>query len=76
MAKKLVVRSDEDAIWVINLDEKKVKKLKDEGDNNERQDMLDSLVDADEPIVGVQNAIMGDDPTEFDPNTGNERLKG
>ncbi len=70
MARKLVVRSENDEVWVINLKAKKIKELK----GGERKRMLTSLSKV-RPTVGVQNAVLGDDLTEVEAATGHEKIK-
>ena len=70
MARKLVVRSENDEVWVINLKAKKIKELK----GGARKRMLNSLSSV-MPTVGVQNAVLGDDITEVDTATGHEKIK-
>ena len=66
MARKIVVRNDNDEIWVIDLDAKDVTELT--GDEHNR--MMRSLRFL-QPRVRVQNAVYGDDVTKPDPDSMN-----
>ena len=66
MARRIVVRNENDDIWVIDLDAKDVKEL--EGDEHKR--MMKSLRFL-QPRVRVQNAVYGDDIITQDPASMN-----
>ena len=69
MAKKLIVRDNDDKVWVVNLDPPP--SVREISDNDERKTMIKSFVNL-LPLIGVQNAILGDDITELD-STGKEK---
>ena len=71
MAKKLVLRCENNDVWVFDLDEVTGRKL--EGD--ELCTMNKSLKFA-VKNYGVKNAILGDDITEKDADLNSERLGG
>ena len=70
MARKLIVRSNSDEVWVIDLIAQTVNELK----GGELSRMITSLSNV-VPTVGVQNAVLGDDITEVEAGTGHEKLR-
>ena len=72
MAKKLVIRNDNNEIWVIDLDPPgKVRQITDIDEHKTMSDSLRWLI----PLIGVQNAIYGDDITKVETNTNHERVE-
>lgn len=81
MARKLVVRSSNDEVWVIDLDPPgKVKELDDNappGQKGERTKMLESLVGKGRLSASLRNAILGDDDIiKKEAGTGHDRYDG
>ncbi len=72
MAKKLVVRSSNDEVWVIDLNASPPTIRELAGD--ERTRMIASLTHA-SPLIRVENAILGDDVTEIETGTGHEKIR-
>ena len=70
MARKLIVRSNSDEVWVIDLIAQTVNELK----GGELSRMITSLSNV-VPTVGVQNAVLGHDITEVEAGTGHEKLR-
>ncbi len=69
MARKLVVRSNSDEVFVADVEALTIKELT----GAERSRMITSLTFA-MPMIGVQNAVLGDDITEPEAGTNHEKL--